>query len=93
MLLTYLNFEEVHFQLSLVSRRFRKLIVEDPRIDSTLWQSLFLQEFMYISYPDHQRFEADGESYRAYFIRSFQAYKHMRELVRGIIEESNARIA
>lgn len=87
--LSYLDFETIHGALSLVSRSFHGLIVRDKRIDQVTWRALFTREFRYSSYPDHAINE--GETYRQFFIRSFQMYKQMRRLIAGIIHETKMR--
>ena len=68
-LLSFLDFDTVQNTLSLVSKAFRRLVNLDDRIDSIIWKQLFLEEFLYLDYADHQKLLT--ESYRAYFIRSF----------------------
>lgn len=46
-------------------------------------------EFSSLKYVDHQKEE--GETYQQYFQRSFLRYKEMRQLLREIIDISNAK--
>jgi hypothetical protein len=88
-LLSFFDFDVVQNRLNLVSKAFRCLVTNEERLDKIIWKQLFLEEFLYLEYSDHQKLPM--ESYRAYFIRSFQHYKTMRKLIEGIIDETNLR--
>jgi hypothetical protein len=57
--------------------------------DAYHWQMFYNREFTKESYVDHCRLP--NETNKAYLKRSFWYYKHMRRIVEGIINETNAR--
>lgn len=73
-------------KLSSTSRQFNQFI---NREDAPHWRIKYMREFTEEAYVDHSR--QPGESMKAYLKRSFLYYKYMRQLVKGIIDETNAR--
>jgi hypothetical protein len=84
-LVEMLTLDEI-LKLSSASRHFNRLINKE---DAHHWRLLYMREFTEETYVDH--FREPLESMKAYLKRSFLYYKYMRQLVKGIIDETNAR--
>ncbi|CDW76718.1 UNKNOWN [Stylonychia lemnae] len=86
-LVSFFDFQTAFPTLALLNQKWNYYFSDKGQ--DYVWKQLFTTEFLMLEYPDHKKLE--NETYREYFQRSFQRYKHFRQLISGIIDLTNAK--